>query len=111
MLLLPVSKSHITCLHESDRVVHLTLEDAVGSYPLKCLEALATRLGLHHHEICAEIERLQEHGDQTAAQPSKCRHTDGIGGLFLMPLVSLIELSLSRSLLLDSKLTLSRYDY
>ena len=55
----------------------LQYKDAARSYPLKCLEALAVRLGLDYDKICAEMERLQEYRQQITAQPLKGPSADG----------------------------------
>jgi hypothetical protein len=49
----------------------LTLADAARSYPSKCLEALAARLGLDYDKICAQMEQLQARRQQTTARPLK----------------------------------------
>ena len=54
----------------------LSLSDAVRSYPLRCLEALAFQLGLNFEKICAEMEKLQEFRKRGAEQSSKRRHVD-----------------------------------
>ncbi|KIX05150.1 uncharacterized protein Z518_06022 [Rhinocladiella mackenziei CBS 650.93] len=52
----------------------LTLEQAVRDYPLRCLEALAARLGLNYDKISEQMQRQSRQIDP--AQPTKRGQTD-----------------------------------
>lgn len=56
----------------------LTLEEAARSYPSKCVEALAARLGLNYDKIDAHVKQLQERRQQSTAQPLKRPQADVI---------------------------------
>lgn len=67
---------------ESDSSLEdLKLDDAARSYPSKCLEALAARLGLNYDKIRAQMEQLQERRQQTTAQPLKRPQADVISSV------------------------------
>jgi hypothetical protein len=59
----------------------LTLEEAARRHPLKCLEALAARIGLHYDKICTEMARIQERRQQATAQPVKRPQEDVVSSI------------------------------